>query len=160
DNMPAPLNDAMKKDLPDVQYVATLAPDKVLFFTGPKAHKEEGYYATGDFLKMFSFPVSKGNLNAALSSPKNIVISEELAQKYFGKADPIGKTIPINNTDILQVSAVLKKIPANSSLKFDWLIPFDVYAQKNPWLKGWGNYAVYTYAMLKPNASFDQVNQK
>ncbi|HTQ64429.1 MAG TPA: ABC transporter permease [Puia sp.] len=160
DNIPAPLNEAMKKDFPEIQYVSTVSADEILFFPGPKAHKEKGYYTTPDFLKMFSFPLEKGDVNAALSSKKNIVISQRLAEKYFGNEDPIGKTITVNQSDVFQVSGVLKTIPTNSSLRFDWLIPFDVYVDKNQWLKTWGNYSVYMYVMLAPQASARKVNEK
>jgi predicted permease len=160
DNIPAPLNEAMKKDIPGIQNVATVTQDEILFFPGEKAHKEKGYYVTEDFLKMFSFPLINGNIHSALSSPKNIVITEKLAEKYFGNQDPMGKTIQVNSTDVFQVSGVLKDAPLNSSFQFGWLIPFDVFVQKNQWAKTWGNYSFQMYVMLDPHTSMTDVNEK
>ncbi len=158
--VPANLNAVIKKDIPGIKYVATIGNDEILFSVGENRNKEKGCYATEDFLKMFSFPLAAGDINTALSSQKNVVISQNLADKYFKGIDPIGKTITINNADAFSVSAVLKKLPANSSLQFDWLIPFDFFEAKNDWLKKWGSYSSFIYVMLSRNTALADVNDK
>ena len=159
-NTPAPLNAALKKGLPDVKYAATLFPDNILLNANDKHFKEQGYYATPDFLHMFSFPLVKGDVATALSSIKGIVITQKMAFKYFGSDDPIGKTITINNADPFVVTAVVQNPPTNSSLQFDWLIPFDYYRKKNDGLNSWGSYSAFLYVQLAEGATVDKVNQK
>ena len=75
--------------------------------------------------QMFTFPLVKGDPATALSRPGSLVLTEEMAKKYFGDADPMGKAVTINNAHAFTVTGVLKKIPLNSSLSFDMLVPFD-----------------------------------
>jgi putative ABC transport system permease protein len=158
--VPGPLNEALKKDIPEVERVTSLTDRTILITAGNTSFKEKGYYSSPDILSMFSFPLLKGNKQIALSSPDNIVISEKLAQKYFGDSDAVGKTLKIDDRDIFKISAVMKDIPAGSSLQFDWLIPFEVYEKSNPWLKTWGNFSVSMFVMLKPNTCVEKVNDR
>jgi putative ABC transport system permease protein len=159
-SVPGPLSDVLKKDIPEVKYVATLISGSNIMTVGDNVFKEKGYYVNPDFLKMFSFPLLKGDTASALSMVDGIVISEKLAEKYFGDEQVIGKTIIINNKDPFVVRAVVREIPANSSLQFDWLIPLDYYRSKNGWLKSWGNYSAAMYVMLNQGTSLNNVNGK
>ncbi|MDR3711289.1 MAG: ABC transporter permease [Puia sp.] len=159
-SLPMLLNPALKKDMPEIKYASTLSDDNLLLTAGNTRYKEKGCYVTDDFLHMFSFPLLKGDVNTALSPLNGIVISQRTAHKYFGNEDPIGKIIKVDNTDPFVVTAVLKDIPANSSLQFDWLIPFEYHHKKNPWLDNWGNYASFIYVQLAPGASLGKVNAK
>jgi len=158
--VPASLNEAFKKEIPEIEYAASITDQNLLLSVEDKAFQERGYYASRDFLKMFSFPLVKGDPETALSSPDKIVITRLLAEKYFGQNDPIGQTIKINNEEVLQVSGVLRDIPANSSLQFGWLIPFENFEQKNSWIRKWGSFSTYMYVMLAPEATFSNVNKK
>ncbi|MEL7005321.1 MAG: FtsX-like permease family protein, partial [Bacteroidota bacterium] len=71
----------------------------------------------------------------ALSDPRSIVITEKMATKYFGDNDPIGKVMRYKNEDDLVVTGVIKDIPENSHLSFDFLLPIELQRQR--WL-GWG----------------------
>jgi putative ABC transport system permease protein len=159
-DVPANLNAALKKDIPEAKYVATLSEGNLLLNVANTRYKEKGYYATGDFLRMFSFPLLKGDISSALNPLNGIVITQKLAKKYFGEQDPVGKMIKIDNTDPFMVTAVLQNIPTNSSLQFDWLIPFEYFRKKNDWLDKWGSYSTDMYLMLTPGASLDRVNAK
>lgn len=157
-----PLNtaEAMKKDIPEVEKVTALVSRTLLVTVGSRSFKEQGYYSSPDILSMFSFPFKNGDMNTALSSPDQIVITEKLAAKYFANENPIGKTLKIDNDKVFTITAVLKDIPLNSSLQFNWLIPFEVHVKSNDWLKKWGSYTVDMYAMLKPGSKLETVNTK
>src|SRR3984893_2380592 len=91
---PGLLAEALKKEIPEVQYAAMVAwDDDLLFAVNEKSAKENGRYASPDFFEMFSFPLAQGNPATVLSSPDNIVISQKLADNYFGKQNPIGKSV-------------------------------------------------------------------
>ncbi|MBS1597366.1 MAG: ABC transporter permease [Bacteroidetes bacterium] len=158
--VPSNLNLALKKDIPQIKYVATVSDDHILLTVGNNSFKEKGYYATSDMLRMFSFDLLHGNINTALDAPDKIVITQKLAEKYFGNENPIGKIIKINTAEPFVVTGVVKNIPANSSLQFDWLIPFEYFRKKNEWLDKWGSYSTYMYAMLTPGTSLEKINSR
>ena len=101
---------------------------------------------------MFSFPVIEGDLQTAFSNPSAIVITEELANKIYGTTDVIGK-----NLSQLQISAVIKNVPENSHLQFDFLISYDIAPN---WMRIWDNKSVFCYVMLQENSSADNVTEK
>lgn len=80
------------------------------------------YYAEDDFFKVFSFPLLQGNPNNVLNKQNAAVITEATAVKYFGNENPVGKTLLLGNENLLEITGVLKNIPANSHFHFDILI--------------------------------------
>ncbi len=97
------------------------------------AHNEpNARYVDEDFLKIFSFPVLRGNRDELLTDPNSMVITESIARKYFGADDPIGKVVEVRTGGTettksvfsYRVSGVLADVPANSTLQFDILLPF------------------------------------
>ena len=83
------------------------------------------YFADNDLFKIFSIHFVDGNTQHALSQPNSIVINTEMAKKYFGTEPAVGKTLLYDNKILLQVSAVVEKLPTTSDVQFDFLIPFD-----------------------------------
>ena len=158
---PGKFGPAIKDELPEVKY-ATRSDwgNKVLFSVGEKSIYEQGYYADPDFLKMFSFEVIKGDTSKMLKDPTSVVITDEMSEKFFGKEDPIGKTIKVNNEKEYTIVGLVKKPPLNSSVKFSWLVAFKVYEDKNTWLQSWGNNGIQTYVQLKDGADIKNVNAK
>ncbi len=72
----------------------------------------------------------------------------------------MGKTLTINTKEVFQVTGVMKKLPSNSSITQDFLIPFD-YMKKSQWYSDhWGNNSITTYVMLRPNVEISKVNAK
>jgi len=87
--------------------------------------KDNITYADADFFSVFNFPLISGNPSTVLSEQNKVVISERLAEKYFGKENPVGKLIsfPNDNNMLFTVGGVSKNFPANSSLQYDMVIP-------------------------------------
>ena len=77
------------------------------------------------FLRMFSFPLERGDAAAALSQPLSIVVSRAMADKYFPGQDPMGQTLTVNRDFSMTVTWVLKNAPSNSSLRPGFLVPVD-----------------------------------
>jgi putative ABC transport system permease protein len=159
---PGLLAESLKKEIPEVEYAAMVSwDDDVLFTVGEKSAKENGRYASPDFWEMFSFSLLQGDAKTALASPDNIVISQKLADNYFGKQNPIGKTVRIDDKRNYIVSGVAANVRENSSIKFDFMLPIQHFFDDNQWLvSGWGHYGPATYVMLRANASFENVNAK
>ncbi|WP_439697537.1 ABC transporter permease [Mucilaginibacter sp. AW1-7] len=84
--------------------------------------------ADADFFKVFSYPLIKGDPKTVLNGRNQVVISQRLANKYFGAADPIGKTIQLPGDTkpvLVTVNGVMKDFPANSSMQFDLIFPLE-----------------------------------
>ena len=82
-----------------------------------------GRHVDPDFLGMFSFQLVKANSATALDDLHSMIITESVATALFGKDDPIGKTVRINNEYDRHVTAVVQDVPVNSTIQFDFLAP-------------------------------------
>ncbi len=109
---------------------------------------------------MFTFPLIRGDAATALDRPHALIISEEIALKYFGDEDPLGKVITINNTYPFSVTGVLQKIPNNSFLQFDMLVPFEFVRDLGQYNESWGSNSIFTLVQLHENVSLPEVNEK
>ncbi|MGI8580632.1 MAG: ABC transporter permease [Chitinophagaceae bacterium] len=159
--MPGKFAAAVKEELPEIKYAARSDwGTNLLFSVGDKSIYELGNYVDPDFLRMFSFNLIKGDTAKLLTDPSSIVITTKIAEKFFGKDDPIGKTIKVNNDREVTITGLLKEPPLNSSLKFSWLASFKIYEDKNPWLQGWGNNGIQAFVQLKDGADPKQVDRK
>src|SRR6185437_1271092 len=91
-----------------------------------KRFQEQRVYFTEQALfSIFSIPFIKGDRKNALVAPGSIVITDEMANKYFGRTDPVGKSLFYDNKTLLQVTGVVKKMPDNSDIRFDFLVSFE-----------------------------------
>ncbi|MDR7130807.1 putative ABC transport system permease protein [Algoriphagus sp. 4150] len=115
-----------------------------------------------DFLEIFSFELLQGNKNQVLKDKFSVVITEETAKKYFGEADPVGKSMRMrmgDNYEEYQVTGLLKDLPSNSSIKFEMLIndknlDFNVAEEnRNSWFNVYGD----TYVKLNDAQSKSSV---
>ncbi len=86
------------------------------------------FYGDSNFFKVFSFPLIQGDPSTVLSKPYSVVVTEKTAEKLFGKDDPIGKTIELNNNQagkqLYEVTGVARDLPSNSNFRFDFLASF------------------------------------
>lgn len=151
---------AMKADFPEVKDFARLVPPSIFLpgstitYTDTKGqdvtlNQDKMFIADPSFLRMFSFPFVAGDPATALNEGRSIVISESMAKKYFGRADPIGKSVTLNRQLPLKVTGVFKDVPENSHLKFDMLISFVTMGDKFGYTQ-WGWPEFYTYVQLAP----------
>ncbi len=148
---PAPLAEAMLQELPEVAKSVRLhkRPRMVL------RHGERGFYEEGELradptlFDIFTFPFVAGNREALESG---MVITQKMARKYFGEADPLGKVLNVNNWFEVPVSGVLAELPRNSSLQFDFVLALNPLKKFWPGGFGWGNFAHETFIQLRPGA--------
>ena len=101
-----------------------------------------------NFLVHFSFPVLRGNAGTALEDQGSMAMTEENARKYFGDDDPIGKVLTVNSRYEFTVTAVVEDPPANSSVKFDFLIPFHFLEKLGRDLTGYSGNPYFTFLCL------------
>ncbi len=118
---------------------------------GEKRFREEVDYAEPEFFQMFSFPLLKGDRETALAEKSAIVISQEMAEKYFGSEEALGKTLQVGDSALFTVTGVLDKIPPNSSFRYDFIVPWD-NAMDIPFVRGtgWRGSFLFSYVQLRP----------
>ena len=157
---PGPLAPGLKSDIPGIASTCRFTwPDKTLFSLDNKPIYEEGDYCDSSFLTMFNLDFVKGNPATALNDIHSLVISREMATAFFGTADPMGKTLRMNNADEYTVTGVFEDLPKNTSFHFHWLGSFQAYFQKNQWLQYWGSNSLMTFVELKPSGDAAAINK-
>ncbi len=161
DATPGPMAQSMKVEIPGIKNTARCTwGNQLLFSVGDKTIYDRGNYVDPAFLSMFQLQFVKGNAATAFSQLYSLVVTETMAQKFFGNTNVIGKTLKVNNKQDYVISAVIKDLPKNVSFKFNWLAPFQIYSNDNTWLKEWGSNGVITYVEAEPNANIDDMNKK
>ncbi|MDH4270447.1 MAG: ABC transporter permease [Candidatus Aminicenantes bacterium] len=159
---PIPLASAMEKEIPEVEYASRFSRFGGLQLAiGDHSFFEADVVAADpSFLSMFSFPLIEGSKDSALSAPLSVLVSKRMAEKYFTGGSPVGKTVRAENRLELTVTGVLRNPPSNSSLQFDWVVPFAfVESRLNRMPEGWVN-AVSSYTRLRPGTSPAEVAGK
>jgi len=157
---PIPLALALKEDFPEIVDAVRYRSYSTLIEKNEKKFNERGAYVDPSFLTTFDFPLSDGNANAAFADPLSIVITEAMAEKYFGEENPIGKTLKINHEFDCKISRVLKNISNNSHIRFDFLLPFEIFLKKDRDTETWERFHLATYVLLHENAQVKDVETK
>jgi len=126
-----------------------------------KKFMEDGLaFVEPSFFEMFTFPI-KGDPETALLYPNSLIITQSMAEKYFGEEDPIGKNIRANNRLDFVVTGVIQDIPENSHLSFQFAAPFSLLPELYDWdLSRWTDVMYRTYVQLREGASFNRVSSK
>jgi putative ABC transport system permease protein len=156
-----PLADVIRKDVPEVKYVAQADfGGQHSLMVGDKKLYSKGMFAGEDFLKIFRYPLLQGNAGDVLKQPASIVLTRSTAIALFGHTDPMNKIVRLDNLHDVKVSGVLADLPGNSSLTFDYIIPFSYYIQTQYWIRSnmdnWNMDPIQTFVALQPNARRDQ----
>jgi putative ABC transport system permease protein len=155
-----PLGPALENDYPEIETTARYSRTAGLLAYQDKKFEESGAYADPSFLEMFSFPLLKGDPATALASPEAILITRELAEKAFGKDDPMGRHVLLDGSADLRVTGVLQDLPPNSSLRFDYLRPFEVFVRSDREPDNFGRFQIETYVQLRTSTSLNEVEEK
>ncbi len=161
-SVPGPLAEVLRANLPEVKYISRWGNGgKGLFNVGEKSLYESTVYLEPDYFRMMTFPAISGDPVKVLAQSGSIVITEKIAKKLFGQEDPMGKLIRYNNQYALQVGAVIRDLPENSSEHFDVILPFSLYEQENrSWINKWDNSRIATWVELQPGINLTTFNTK
>jgi putative ABC transport system permease protein len=159
---PPALAPAMQRQIPEIIHVTRVFPNwgsNFLISYGDKKITEEKLYRVdSSFFDVFTFPFIYGNAKKAFEEINSIVITEAAAKRYFGKDDPMGKTLKVDNLGDMMVTGVLKDIPSNAHFHFDFLISVRKFAGNID--TDWGFYNFYTYAKVKGNTNISNLTNK
>jgi putative ABC transport system permease protein len=155
---------AMKENFPEITSIVRINwnnSERVIRYNNIKYREEHVCFADTNFFSFFSYPLLKGDPKTALKEVNTIVISQSAAQKYFGKADPIGKFLEVttrSNTLHCMVSGVFKDVPRNSTMQFNFLIS---WATTPLFLRDfWYLHESYTFLKLRPGTNIHSVEAK
>lgn len=156
----SPLGPLLKENIPEIseyarfrEYLYTLTYDERTF-------QEEVYFADPSFLTMFSFPLNQGDPATALDDPHSILLTETMARKYFGKNEPVGKVLRLDERVELTVTGVMPDVPHNSTIQFECLVPFELLQELGYNIDQWLGNDYLTFVLLEERTSYRQVGEK
>jgi putative ABC transport system permease protein len=160
----------LTKHLPAVKATCRYFNEFYKVKVGDKLNIEsKGLVVDSNFFSFFSFRLKRGKPEQVLQSPNQIVITENLAVKYFGAEDPIGKTITLDDDYPVLVSGVAENPPVNSQIQFDLLLPYSFLRKKayeewqydidNAWSGGWPYTFVQLVDLQKKEEAEKQINE-
>jgi len=153
---------AFKSEIPEIQTFVRTKKDQLVVKNNNDLFREDVLWADDNFFSVFSFPLASGNPENSLSDMHSIVLTEEIALKYFGTTDVLGKPMTLQvdgDFTTFMVSAVAKGSPQNSTIKFKVLLPFSFLEETRP-DNGWHWVSFPTYFVLAPQADPQAVAAK
>ena len=170
DYSPALLGQTLLNEFPEVEYVTSTNiifqenQAKGILSSTDNFIDTQGMFATGDYFQVFSYPLIHGDKESVLNDINGIVLSEELARKLFGTAENIiGKDLEWESEKLkktFKVSGVFENIPPNSTVRFDFVMNYDVLLDDNRGSREWNSDYAYTYLVLKEGTDIGNFNTK
>jgi len=161
---PCPLAEALVENFPEVQSAARIFARQsrggdVFVRFGEKRYKENKFlWADPELLDILTIPFIKGSPEEALAQPNSVVMTAAAAAKYFGQEDPIGKMLELGDGSLYMVNGVTESWPEHSHFHFDFLASFSSLPKSKD--LDFYDTAVFTYILLRENASIDEMESK
>jgi len=158
--MPGPLAAQIKTDFPEVELGGRLEYAGKTIRYEDRKFNERIIFGDIDLFSIFSINFIQGKVDKVFSDFNSIVISDKMAKKYFDTENPIGKVMFLNDTKSFKVTGVYEEIPQNSTVRFDFCIPFEHIKDDGYNIDRYGNNSLYTWVLLSKNSSEDDFNSK
>ena len=157
------LAEILAEEVPEVEHAVAsrLRDEGMTLSINDRYIQGTALFASEDFFNVFSFDLTQGNPAQVIASKNAIVISEELAMNLFNTTENvIGKVVNFQDAQPLQITGVFADTPANSSLQFDFVLPFEKYKGLDPNVLNWNYNTTEVYVMLQETASPQEFNNK
>ena len=131
-NALAPL---LVEEYPEVEAVVRIRYErKAVQYEGELIYEDEFYMVDPNLFEVFDFPLAQGNPETALDAPYKLVLSQEMANKYFPNQEALGQTMRFaNDTEDYHITGILDKVPENSRFQFDFITSFETPFATNNW---------------------------
>jgi len=164
-SIPPPFGPLLQNEFPDIKKVTRLLSNgtTILSYKDKLFNEQKAYYADENFFSFFSVPVVSGSARTALAEPYSIMITENIARKYFGNTDPMNKIILLDaNKRPFKVTGIFKAFPANSHLHPEILLSFNtlkdstVFGEKALRTDYYGN-NFFTYILFPKNYNVSRI---
>ena len=157
--MPGP---AFKNSIPEIESYVRIQNEGLTIRHNNEVYDQEAQYVDENFFRFFSFPLLSGSPTTVFNNLRSVVLSEELAIKYFGTRDAMGKILELKfgeDFEPFEVAGVAKTTPQNSSLKIKVLLPMKFAESRNKDTE-WINFYLNTFVALKPGSNITAVENK
>lgn len=166
-----PMSLALEKEYPEIEHAEMLSwPNEMILREGDQAFRQQGRYADSAFFEIFTYPFIIGDPVTALNDPSSIVITEALAEKYFGpdwrSQDILGKTFTVSdifvNNEVFdyKLTGVCENITKLSTLEFEFVLPTANFYKMNEWVAHWGNSGMQMFVKTKAPLDLASFNEK
>jgi len=158
-----PVGQRIRDQFPEADIVARILRYRgTLSFDDLSYYEEKIYFAEPQFLTMFDFKTLSGDPARDLGEQGKLFVTSDMAKKYFGSTDPVGKNLRLDGKWVFTVAGILENPPDNSHLKFDFLISWaDIRSIYGPsFEEAWGHTGVFTYTLLHAGTDIEATGIK
>lgn len=158
---PVPMAATLLAEFPEIMTATRIKPAfgaVLVSYDDRKFNEQQVYYADSTFFDVFTFPLIAGDATTALREPFSVVITEDMARKYFGQENPLEKTLTFNNRQIYKITGVAQNVPQQSHFHFDFLASFNSWDISRS--TAWTSNHLYTYFVLQENYPPERLAEK
>ncbi|GAA4803247.1 ABC transporter permease [Olivibacter ginsenosidimutans] len=162
-----PIAPLLKNDFKEIQVITSLYPvgNATFQYQDKRLNEAEIYFADENLFNVFDFQLTEGNPANALTEPFSMLVTEEMARKYFGAENPLNKLIKLNNQFVFTVTGVYKALPNQSHWHPQVMLSFATLRDKSIYGEealrtNWGNNAFYDYILLPKNYDAKQLERQ
>jgi putative ABC transport system permease protein len=163
-NTPPPVGAALTSNIPEIESFTRFYKPNDIVVRYEESNATEKYFTEknilavdSNFLQLFDFKIIEGDAATALMKPGSVIITEEMAKKYFGNEGAIGKTLLLReDKKPFAVTAVIKNVPSQSSIQFDFLVPVADFPVVKRFSWSWVWLQMMCYVKLKENVQTDK----
>jgi len=159
-----PFGPLLKNEFPDIKKVTRIysGGSIVMRYKEKLLTERDTYFADENFFDFFTTKMIKGDAARGLTDPNCVMMTEELARKYFGDEDPINKEVRLDNQVNFKVTGIYKSFPANAQFHPQMLLSFNtlkdstIYGEKQLHTN-WGNNSFFTYLLMPEGYNIDRI---
>jgi putative ABC transport system permease protein len=151
------------QNVPQIKHFVRVQSGNENIKTGTEVKDQDLLYVDSTFFDVFSFPLLSGDRHTCLIDPSSVVLSEEAAKREFGTTDAIGKILMLKDDSVFvphKVTAVAKKCPQNSSIKFDVLLPIRESNEDAANSENWFNFFLNTFVVLDAHPNIPAIESQ
>ena len=164
---PSAWGPVLVQEYPEIEAITRIRPPAsrwLIRYGGKRFYEEHFVFADSTIFGIFTIPLVQGNANSALAEPHSVVLSESMAQKYFGDENPIGKIITGDDKYEFSVTGIMRDLPDNSHFHFDFLAsyaslaPNKLYDEPSTMRNHYNS--LFTYVLLRDGAVPEDLERK
>lgn len=162
---PPPLGPVLVDHYPEIEAfvrMLNMGERQLIARDSDRIYEGRGWWAESAFFDFFNFRLIQGDPAHALDDPFSIVLSQDLAGKFFPDANPIGQTLRFNDQFDCRVTGIIENCPANTSIRYRYLLSFSSYQTiaGNDYFNNWNNLLNFTYVRIADKTDLNSINEK
>ncbi|REA57889.1 ABC transporter permease [Dyadobacter luteus] len=154
---------SFKQEIPEIKEVVRVQGSSFVIKKGSELLNENVIFADNNFFSVFSMPLLSGEPGTVLSDVQSVVLTEKMAEKYFSTIEAVGKVLELKVGESFEpfvVSGVARDCPQNSSIQFDFVLPF-AFQESRKWIDNeWLGFYMNTFVLLNDKADYQAISPK